>query len=68
MTQLDDKTQVVYLAHALIICARETYEVGTDNVLVPRTLRGYNELQHRVAGAVANHLAMKPEYRNTFSS
>jgi hypothetical protein len=44
------------LAHALTISARDTYEAGTDRVLEPEVLRVYNELLHRVAGAVINHM------------
>jgi hypothetical protein len=45
------------LAAALTICARDTYEVGTEGVLQPRALRAYNELLHRVTGAVLDHLS-----------
>jgi hypothetical protein len=44
------------LAHELTICARDTYEVGTDEVRDPPTLRVYNELLHRVTASVVNHL------------
>jgi hypothetical protein len=44
------------LAHTLTICARDTYEAGTERVLEPEILRAYNELSHRVTGAVVNHL------------
>jgi hypothetical protein len=44
------------LAHASTISARDTYEAGTERVLEPEILRSYNELLHRVAGAVTNHL------------
>jgi hypothetical protein len=47
---------LVRLAHTLTICARDTYEVGTVRVLEPEILRAYNELSHRVTGAVVNHL------------
>jgi hypothetical protein len=45
------------LAHNLTVCARETYEVGTENVLQPQLLRSYNELLHRVTAAVRDHMA-----------
>jgi hypothetical protein len=45
------------IAHTLTVCARDTYEVGTDNVLEPQVLRAYNELLHRVTGAVWDHLS-----------
>ena len=48
------------LAHELTICARDTYEVGTDRVLQPELLRSYNELLHRVIGAAIDYL-MKSE-------
>lgn len=44
-------------AHALTICARGTYEQGTENVVAPQVLRAYNELLHRVTAAVGSHLA-----------
>jgi hypothetical protein len=45
------------LAHTLTICARDTYEVGTENVLDCRTLRGYNELLHQVTGSAVSPLS-----------
>lgn len=45
------------IAHTLTICARDTYEVGTENVEDARTLRGYNEVLHQVLGAVVSHLS-----------
>lgn len=45
------------LAHVLTICARDTYEVRTRQVLEPEVLRAYNELLHRVTAAVALILA-----------
>jgi hypothetical protein len=45
------------IAHTLTVCARDTYEVGTDNVLDPQTLRAYNELLHRVTDSVVSHLS-----------
>ena len=50
------------LAHALAICARDTYEVGTENVLDSRTLRAYNELLLRVSGSVVSHLSGSKGY------
>lgn len=47
---------LVRLANELTICARDTYEVGTDRVLQPELLRAYNELLHRITGAVRDHL------------
>jgi hypothetical protein len=44
------------LAHELTICARTTYEVGTENVLEPQVLRSCNELLHRVTAAVREHV------------
>jgi hypothetical protein len=45
------------LANTLTICARHTYEVGTENVLDGRTLRAYNELLHRVTGSMVSCLS-----------
>src|ERR1039458_4127761 len=44
------------IAHSLTICAPDTYEVGTDNILEPQVLRSYDELLHRVTGAVVDHV------------
>lgn len=44
------------IAHWLTVSARGTYEVGTENILKPRLLRAYNELLHRVTGAVRDHV------------
>jgi hypothetical protein len=48
---------LVRIAHSLTICARDTYEIGTENVLNPRTLRAYNELLHQVIGSMLDRLA-----------
>ena len=45
------------IAYTLTVCARETYEVGTENVLDPQTLRAYNEVLHRVTSSVVSHLS-----------
>ena len=45
------------IAYELTICARDTYEVGTEGILEPHVLRAYNELLHRVTGAVVHHMA-----------
>lgn len=50
------------LAHELTICARTTYEVGTENVLEPQVLRSYNELLHRVTAAVREHVVGKESF------
>jgi hypothetical protein len=50
------------LAYALTICARDTYEVGTDRVTQPELLRAYNELLHRVTGATRDHLLRSEAY------
>ncbi len=50
------------LANTLTICARDTYEVGTDRVMQPELLRAYNELLHRVTGAVRDHLLESEGY------
>jgi hypothetical protein len=43
-------------AHALTICARDTYETGTGNVVEPHVLRNFNELLHRLTAAVLHHV------------
>jgi hypothetical protein len=54
----DAKTALLArIAHTLTICARDTYEVGTENVLNPQMLRAYNELLHQVIGSVLDRLA-----------
>jgi len=50
------------IAHTLTICARHTYEVGTENVLDSRTLRAYNELLHQVTGSLVSQLSGSPGY------
>jgi hypothetical protein len=50
------------LASELTICARDTYDVGTENVLHPQKLRAYNELLHRVTGSVVSHLTGEKGY------
>jgi hypothetical protein len=45
------------IASELTICARDTYEAGTENILEPQVLRAYNELLHRVTGAVVSHIS-----------
>ena len=50
------------LACELTICARTTYEVGTENVLEPQVLRSYNELLHRVTAAVREHVVGKESF------
>jgi hypothetical protein len=45
------------IAVELTICARDTYEAGTENVLDAQGLRAYNELLHRVTSAVVSHLS-----------
>jgi hypothetical protein len=51
-----DLLMLVFLAHEMTVCARSTYEAGTDKVLEPEELRRFNEIQHRVTGAVRDHL------------
>ena len=50
------------LANELTICARDTYEVGKDRALQPELLRAYNELVHRITGAVSDHLLKSEGY------
>jgi hypothetical protein len=59
LDSMSHANKIVFLAraaYALTVCARETYEVGTDNVLQPQLLRAYNELLHRIAGALQSHV------------
>jgi hypothetical protein len=39
---------LTFLAYQLTISARETYEIGTEEVVETRHLRRYNEVMHRV--------------------
>jgi hypothetical protein len=62
---LSDSARVLFLArlaHLLTICARDTYEVGTEDVLDPRRLRAYNEVLHRVTASVVSHLRREEGY------
>ncbi len=64
LESLSDDAKTAYLArvaHALTICARDTYEFGTEDVLNPQTLRAYNELLHQVIGSVVSRLAGSQE-------
>jgi hypothetical protein len=52
LESLSDAAKTVFLArmaHTLTICARDTYEVGTDDVREAQTLCAYNELLHVVS-------------------
>jgi hypothetical protein len=62
LSELARTVVLAHIAHELTICARDTYEVGTENVLNPQMLRAYNELLHRVTGAVIDHLSPKEGY------
>ena len=44
------------IAYALTVCARSTYEPGTEKVREPSVLRGYNELMHRVTSCILSHV------------
>jgi hypothetical protein len=44
------------LAYEITVCARSTYEPGSSSVLDPETLRGFNEIQHRVTASLRDHL------------
>jgi len=44
------------IAHQLTVAARSTYEPGTENILEPNVLRGYNELLHRVTSSIRSHV------------
>jgi len=58
----DKAVLLIRLASALTICARHTYEVGTDQVTQPELLRAYNELLHRVTGAARDHILERKGY------
>ncbi len=60
---LDERTAVLArIAHTLTVCARTTYEAGTENVFEPQLLRSYNELLHRVTAAVQEHASGDAEF------
>jgi hypothetical protein len=64
LESISDDAKTAYLArvaHMLTICARDTYKVGTENVLNPQTLRAYNELLHQVIGSIVSRLAGSQE-------
>ena len=42
--------------HAVTIDARDTYIAGTEGIADPVRLRGFNELQHRIAGGLLSAL------------
>jgi hypothetical protein len=43
---------LVYLAHALTILARDTYELGGEGLTHPSRLRRITEVQHRVLSSI----------------
>jgi len=58
-TSLSHTARIILLARiaqALTVCARSTYEPGTENILEPKVLRAYNELQHRVTASLLSHV------------
>lgn len=57
-----DAAFLASVALMLTICARDTYEAGTDEVLEPRRLRAYNELLHRVISTLRSHLRGEKGY------
>jgi hypothetical protein len=38
------------------VSARGNYEVGTENIIKQQLLRAYNELLHRITGAIRDHI------------
>jgi hypothetical protein len=62
VTHVEDVTFLVRIADLTTVCARDTYEVGTDGVLKPQLLRAYNELLHRIIGALRDHLLGREGY------
>ncbi len=44
------------LAQEVTVCARGTYEAGTEKVLEPELLRAYNELLNRITGSLRDHI------------
>jgi hypothetical protein len=59
ISELPEEAEVAFLsrlAHELTVCARSTYEAGTENISEPKVLRAYNELQHRVTGSLRDHI------------
>lgn len=64
LESLSDDAKTAYLArvaHTLTICARDTYEFGTEDVLNPQTLRAHNELLHQVIGSIVGRLTGSEE-------
>lgn len=49
MSQLEQIAWLSELLFLVTICARGTYEAGTDQVTHPADLRRFNELIHRIA-------------------
>jgi hypothetical protein len=40
------------LSHELTIAARDTYVPGAEDIVAPRQIRAYNEMQHRVSACL----------------
>ena len=45
----EKKEFLAHLMHELTVLARDSYEVGTDNLTNPQRVRRLNEVQHRVS-------------------
>jgi hypothetical protein len=57
LAQADRAQWLARLAAALTVAARDTYEVGGDDVLDPKRMRRFNELTHRTVNQLRHQLA-----------
>lgn len=56
LTRAERVQWLARLAAALTVAARDTYEVGGDDILDPRRMRRFNELIHRAVNQLRHQL------------
>ncbi|HLX61359.1 MAG TPA: hypothetical protein VKX17_08770 [Planctomycetota bacterium] len=62
LSNSEKATFVARLASNLTVVARDTYEVGTENVVNAPRLRQFNEILHRVTDQEVGLLTGEPNY------
>ena len=51
---LNEQSEFLALfSHELTVLARESYEIGTDNIINPKFIREINEIQHLLSMQIA---------------
>ena len=67
LSDIEKANFLARLAFELTIVARETYEVGTDNLEFPQEMRIINEIQHRILNYLSALLKNATD-KNKFNS